>query len=134
MRVNKGGVTLSGAFHTWYEKSHAAEIATWIKGVKDVINLIGVDEHHPSMMLQRSDAIVTRHVEAALVANWATRWVADDIQVSVENGVATLTGEVDIWNQRKQEGDVACSARGAWKVKNKLAVASYHYDWDYFDF
>lgn len=67
-------------------------------------------------------------------ANWSTKWVSDDINVSVKEGIATLTGKVDTWHQRSEAADVAFTTKGVWGVKNKLAVEGYDYDWDAFDY
>jgi len=135
VKAKDGVVTLSGSVHTWYEKYHAGDVASRVRGVKDVINLIGEDDYHPvTTTWEHSTAQVVKEIKKGLNANWTTNSVSDDIDVSVKNGVATLTGEVRTWSQRLEAADVAYTTEGVWEVKNKLSVEGYDYDWDSYDY
>jgi len=134
VKTNDGVVTLSGAVNTWYEKIHAGDVASRVKGVKDVINLISVDFYDSATVKTYSPAQVVKEIKMGLKANWSTWWVANDISVSVKNGVATLTGDVNTWHQRSEAADVAYTTKGVWEVKNKLTVEGYEYEWDDYDY
>jgi osmotically-inducible protein OsmY len=123
--VVNGVVTLSGDVHTWYQKFHAGELAAGVRGVRQVINDIAVARTN-----WESDAELTEKIAKRLTWNWTTWLVHDDIGVTVKNGVATLTGDVNKWSQRKEAGDVAIETPGVWKVDNRLTVKGYDYPWD----
>jgi osmotically-inducible protein OsmY len=53
--------------------------------------------------------------------NWSPLLDADDITLTVDNGIVTLEGTVDTWQDRKSAGHHAGRA-GARSVKNKLKV------------
>jgi hypothetical protein len=60
--------------------------------------------------------------------------VADRIRVGVEDGVATVTGDLDTWDERLEAGNVALGTEGVWKVQNRLTVKGYDYEgekWEY---
>jgi osmotically-inducible protein OsmY len=124
-RVESGIVTLSGNVHTWYQKYHAGEVAAGVRGVRDVINEIAIARTN-----WESDAELTKDIASRLTWNWTTWWVHDDIGVTVKNGVATLTGDVSRWSQRKEAGNVAIHTPGVSKVDNRLTVRGYDYPWD----
>ena len=52
---------------------------------------------------------------------WSPFVDEDEVNVEVEDGVATLTGTVDHWGEWKAAEDNAFDG-GAWKVRNKLEV------------
>jgi osmotically-inducible protein OsmY len=120
-----GIVTLSGRVHTWYQKFHAGELAAGVKGVKQVINEITVARTD-----WKSDAELTKEIKSRLTWNWTTWWVHDDIGITVKDGLATLTGDVNKWSQRKEAGRVVIQTPGIWKLDNRLTVRGYDYPWD----
>ncbi|MCW8985009.1 MAG: BON domain-containing protein [Thermoanaerobaculales bacterium] len=124
-RVVNGIVTLSGNVHTWYQKFHAGEVAAGVRGVRNVINDIVVSRTN-----WETDAELTKDIASRLTWNWTTWRVHDDIGVTVKNGVATLTGDVNKWSQRKEAGNVAIQTPGVWKVDNRLTVRGFDYPWD----
>jgi osmotically-inducible protein OsmY len=124
-RVVNGMVTLSGDVHTWYQKFHAGELAAGVRGVKQVINNIVVARTN-----WETDAELTKNITSRLTWNWTTWLVHDDIGVTVKDGVATLTGDVNRWSQRKEAGNVAIQTPGVWKVDNRLTVRGFDYPWD----
>ena len=56
------------------------------------------------------------------------------IRVGVKDGVATLTGELDTWDERLEAGRVAFGTEGVWKVRNQLTVKDYDYDWEKWEY
>ena len=125
--VKDGVVTLSGDVHTWYEKLHAGEIAGKVKGVKKVYNQITV---YRETARSHSGTVVAKDINKRLKHNWATGSVCDRINVTVKKGVATLTGDVDTWAQRREAENVAFGTEGVWKVDNRLTVKGYDYNWE----
>jgi len=59
--VNKGAVTLKGDVHAWYQRSHARDIASRVRGVSKVINKIGVNDSK-----ERSDSEIADQVRSKL--------------------------------------------------------------------
>ena len=117
----KGHVTLSGDVNTVQEKEHAADVASRVLGVTEVINLITVNR-----TIRRSD----RALKDRLAADWETHPVADRIQVSVKGGVVTLAGDVDTWSESKEAARIASLTYGVWEVLNRLRVKDVDYPWD----
>lgn len=124
-KVNNEVVTLSGNVHTWYEKFHAGDVASRVKGVKKVINNITAQR----TSLKRNAELI-RTIKKRLTWNWTTFSVRDRINVDVYNGVATLTGDVDTWSERREAGHVALLTDGILTVDNMLTVKGYDYPWD----
>jgi osmotically-inducible protein OsmY len=126
-KVDDGVVTLSGEVQSWYDKSHAGDIAARVRGVRDVINDISVK---PAPISEEHSGVkVAKDIENRFWWNWTVHGVRDQIHVSVKKGVATLTGDVDTWAQRREAQTVAFNTKGVWSVKNKLTVNGYHYPW-----
>ncbi len=123
--VNNGVVALSGNVHTWYEKFHAADIASRVKGVKNVINDISAQ-----MTSLKKNAELIRTIKKRIKWNWTTFAVRNKINVNVYNGVATLMGDVNSWSERREAGRVALLTEGIRKVDNLLTVKGYNYPWD----
>ncbi|UCB53454.1 MAG: BON domain-containing protein [Candidatus Zixiibacteriota bacterium] len=59
--------------------------------------------------------------------NYTTSPVPNDIEMTVKNGVAALTGEVNTWAERREAGRVAFHTEGVWEMDNRLTVAGYDY-------
>jgi osmotically-inducible protein OsmY len=118
-------VTLFGSVHDGYQKTHAGIVASRVRGVKKVINDIKVDWER-----SYSDAALTKKIKSRLKWNWSTYWVHNKIHVTVENGVAILTGDVNIWSERIEAGRVAFHTEGIWEVDNQLTVEGFDYPWD----
>jgi osmotically-inducible protein OsmY len=124
-QVKNGVLTLSGVVHTEHEKAHAQEVASRVKGVKQVVNQISVSRVH-----QHSETAVLKAIKQRLKWNWITHRVSDEIEVTVKDGVATLSGEVQTWAQRNEAEQVAFKTAGVWAVDNKLSVQGYDYPWE----
>ena len=125
VEVRKGVVTLSGTVHALWEHDHAKEVASRVAGVSEVLNEIRVtfDQAH-------SDTRLTKEIQSHLKWNWRTFWNHNDIQVKVQNGVATLTGKIPSWGQRQEAGKVAYHTNGIWLVDNRINVDGYGYPWE----
>ena len=105
VRVTDGVATLTGTANDLLAKERAARIAGMVKGVRSVVNQIEV---RPS--LERSDAQVKNDVVAALGADPAAD--AYELGVSVTDGVVSLSGTVDSYQERRLATKVAMGVRG----------------------
>ncbi len=131
VKAADGVVTLSGAVNNWYEKAHAEDVASRIKGVREIVNRIEVNSYRAAKASgDQSAAQVATEIKQGLKTNWSTWSVSDAINVSVADGVATLSGDVDTWRQRSEAADVAFTTKGVWEVRNKLVVDGYDYQWN----
>lgn len=136
-----GAIYLSGTVDSYYEKSHAEDVASRIKGVTTVNNSLTVsypsysyyywpysyyyepyyynrpdsDETWPYV----SDAELKDEIESELF--WSPFVDEDEVNVSMENGVATLTGSVDDWSEYESATENAYEG-GASDVINKLKI------------
>jgi osmotically-inducible protein OsmY len=116
-RVHSGVVTLSGAVHNNAERDHAAEVASRVIGVRQVVNQTIVNWGYDDVALQR-------RIERRLIANAETNWVAKAIRVAVDQGKVTLSGRVNLWSERQAAGRVAFRTYGVRSVDNQLGVIS----------
>jgi osmotically-inducible protein OsmY len=127
VKVNNGIVTLTGNVNTWYQKLHAEEIAEKVKGVRKVVNQI---EIYRETARVHTGTMVANNIKENFKRNWLLREASDRINVTVQNGVVTLSGEVDTWAQRRQAEEVAFNTEGVYKVNNHLQVKGYNYNWE----
>ena len=104
--VNDGVVTLTGHVSTYAEKLAAERAAKRVSGVRAVAQEIKVRYLGEAKLLD--DDIAKR---ALNILQWDVS-VPDNVQVTVENGLVTLTGEVD-WHYQKAAAEVSHSE--AWR-------------------
>lgn len=128
-RVEDGIVTLTGTVPHWYEKTHAVDVAGRVRGVREVVDELRVHRETEMSRIHSGNAVADE-IRSSFKWHWATHWIADRIHVRVEEGVATLTGDVDSWAQRREAGQVAFDTEGVWKVVNRLTVKGYDYEWE----
>jgi len=113
--VLKGQVYLSGAVDYEYEKSRAENIASRANGVINVTNYINVS----SVWTWGSDLEIQKDITTEL---WWSPFVdSDEVKVDVEQGIVTLTGEVNSWTERTIAEENAYEG-GAKDVINKLKI------------
>lgn len=143
VNATNGIVDLYGTVDTYYEKAVIDDIAARTNGVLTVDNNIMVNESHspyaydpylddwyvydydwytytPGVPL-KPDATIEEDIESELF--WSPFVDADDVSVDVDNGIATLTGDVDSWSEFYAAQKNALDG-GAVYVKNKLDVES----------
>jgi osmotically-inducible protein OsmY len=118
IRVKDGIVTLSGDVNTFYEKLHAAEVASRVLGVRNVVNTIEVNR-----VFTFSDNALRQAIKRRLASNAETLWVVDRIKVKVENGRAILEGSVDTWSEYREAARLAFLTEGIRGLDNRMAVA-----------
>lgn len=107
-------VTLSGHVDNILAKDRALKRAMAIKGVRSVVNRITVDAP------DRPDADLKRDVKNALLADPATD--SYELEVKAADGIVTLEGTVDSWQENQLSAAVAKGVRGVEGVRNKIDV------------
>lgn len=136
--VDNGTVTLRGRVKSLYERSEAEEVASRITGVSQIDNLIDVSDNVPTYEAYKiydwdpltfdldfgrdknlSDPVIHERIERQM--HWSPFVNAENVRVSVDHGVATLTGTVNSWYERHDAARDAY-AGGASHVINRLKV------------
>jgi osmotically-inducible protein OsmY len=111
----EGVVTLRGAVNNALAKQRAARLAETVKGVRSVVNRITVE---PPAGLD--DATLKRDVVEALAYDPATE--SYELDVSVTDGVVTLSGTTQSWQEKSLAEQTAMSVRGVTDVRNNISV------------
>jgi osmotically-inducible protein OsmY len=138
--VSHGEVNLYGMVDSNFEKFRADDVAARIHGVTVVDNNLTVEndvfvtddpyvdewdilDFHwyapPDVTTTKSDWEIKKEIADELF--WSPYVDDDDVEISVEDGVATLRGTVDTWSERKAATDNAYEG-GAVLVINKMEV------------
>lgn len=112
-----GKAYLYGAVDSDFDKARAEDVASRVKGVIEVENLLDVREVQP----WKSDRAIKEDVQDQL--DWDGLVDEAKVNVSVDDGVASLTGTVDTWYQYTKAAEDA-RAGGAREVRNDLHVRS----------
>lgn len=115
-----GWVYLSGDVNTSFEKNHAERITEGVKGVVGVDNNLEYDY----LWTWKPDWEIREDVKDQF--QWSVFVDEDDINVSVDNGVVTLTGTVGSWSEKDDAAKNAYQG-GAKDVKNNLVVDYRYY-------
>lgn len=140
--VLSGAALLTGVVDTYFQKAQADDVVSGVKGVAAVYNNLSVsspylpltfapyvDEwnvyHYPWYggytpgFPQQSDQAIQENIEAQL---WWSPFVNEsEVEVTVENAVATLSGDVHSWPSWYAAQDNAFEG-GATGVVNKLNI------------
>jgi osmotically-inducible protein OsmY len=114
VETREGVVTLTGTVGNILAKERAEAIASAIVGVRAIINRIDVKP------VERTDSKLEKAVENALLRDPAT----DSYEVNpvVDNGVVTLTGNVDSWQEKQLCESVVKGVKGVRDVRDNLNV------------
>jgi osmotically-inducible protein OsmY len=112
-----GVVTLSGVADSFATRMAAAEAAWRVAGVQDVINNIIVD---PVLLGMPTDGDIAYDVRYRLDRDLLIP--QGRVEVSVSDGVVTLTGELPRHFQRAAAQNEARTARGVREVKNFITL------------
>ncbi len=138
--ADDGKVTLNGSVDTYFEKGTADDVASRAKGVTTVKNNLEVDygdaltydpyldenyiydydwyDYQPSYTFE-TDAEIKDDISDEM---WWSPFVGEDeVTVSVENGVATLTGTVDSLSEQDAAIENAYEGGATWVV-NKIEI------------
>jgi len=115
--TDHGRVVLTGTADTYGTKVEAEEAAYRVGGVKFVDNDIVVNSTALSL---RADMDIAANIRSALALDYQ---VPDDrISVSVVNGYATLTGNVDWYYQKDAAEDDAAMILGVQGLDDEITV------------
>jgi osmotically-inducible protein OsmY len=129
--VSRGTATVSGKVEESVQRDLAEEIALSINGINRVDNQIEVvrdrDVRRESSAerdfgTRISDATTTATVKSKLLWNRNTEGLA--INVSTENSVVTLEGQVDSDASKQLAERLAANTEGVQQVRNRLDVAA----------
>ena len=116
-----GVVTLHGKVATEAEKAKAEDVARGIEGAKQVKNLLQVVPNSQRAVVERSDDLIKKGVEAAFNAN--RRVNTSGIKVaSVNKGVVLLSGKTKSLEAYLESVEVANAVRGVRRVSTEVDV------------
>ena len=140
VEVKDGVVHLKGSVDSYFEKAKAEDVAFRARGVTEVKNNLAVTNpvamsYNPyihdwsiheytwygdsATVTSKSDLQITEDIKNEL--RWSPFIDLDDVNISVDNGIATLTGTVDSWNEYYAARENALEG-GAITVVNKINV------------
>jgi len=105
-------VTLNGNVDNLLVKEQAENIALTVKGVKGIINLIDLEDKNIS------DSELKENVETALLQNPSTE--SYEVNIDVNDGQVTLSGEVDSWQEKNLAEKVAKGVDGIHTLNNNI--------------
>lgn len=116
--VDDGTVTLSGFVRTYVEKCRAEEVVKRVKGVRAIAELLEV--RPVGSHLTAADEIARR---AADLLRWHATVPSDTVQVKVEDGWVTLSGQVQ-WNHERSAAEATIRHLvGVRGVLNQIKIA-----------
>ncbi|MGC9324685.1 MAG: BON domain-containing protein [Desulfomonilia bacterium] len=115
VKTEDGVAVLSGIVDNIRAKDRATLVAESIRGVRSVVNRITVSP--PEKV---KDSEIQENVKRILLYDPATD--SYDIKVKVDDGVVTLTGNVDSWQERKLAGTVAKGVSGVVGLNSDILV------------
>lgn len=110
--VTKGWVTLTGSVHWHYQHDAAADAVRTLWGVIGVSNQITIK---PTLDASNIKA----DIEIALNRSWFS---PENISVTTRDGMVTLSGAVEYWDERALAGTTAWAAPGVTAVTNNIRV------------
>jgi len=137
--VFSGTAYLRGAVDSYFEKSQAEDVASRVGGVVAVRNNLVVEgdgaspvydpylggvylydrKYHPGSYPLKTDAQMEEDIKNEFW--WSPLVDAEDIKVSVDDGIATLEGKVDWWSEVQAAVANAYQGGAIW-VRNKLEL------------
>ena len=117
VEVKDGVVTLAGQVDSYSEKWNAERAAQRVPGVKAMTTELKV---HLTSLSQRTDADIAAAVKNVL--EWTSSLPAGAIQVMVEGGWVTLSGDVDWHFQRQATRDSVRHLLGVTGVSDQISL------------
>lgn len=118
--VKNGVVHLYGTVPTYFQKVTAGQDAERIKGVRQVVNDLVV-----TLVTPWTDQEIANAVRANLARDVRISH-PEEIQVTVVNGVVTLSGKVGSYAEKFDAADDAWTAPGVVDVVNNITVVPPH--------
>lgn len=110
-----GKLYVSGEVNTHFDKSRIDAVLADVPGVREIVNRTSVD----AVWKEKADEEILEDSNRRL--NWSPFLDPEQIAVTVDDGVVTLSGKVDTWHEQKAATRHAYQA-GARRVRNKLNV------------
>lgn len=117
--VKNGVVTLSGHVDTYPDRWAAQKAAQSVAGVKAIANEIAINL---PLDARRSDSEVAAAALTALESNQILP--ADALQIAVQDGWITLSGQVKWWYQKNAAENSLRYLRGVRGISNKINIKS----------
>ncbi|MGK7395228.1 MAG: BON domain-containing protein [Candidatus Cyclobacteriaceae bacterium M3_2C_046] len=114
--VEDGLVTLEGAVKSYWRKMQAEELAQSVKGVIKVLNKLTVVPNKDVV-----DEVVADDIVNALDRNQNVK--VNDIDVKVQDGIVTLSGQVSDWPTRQNIYRTALYTRGVVDIKDHISIS-----------
>jgi len=117
--VENGVVTLTGTVNNYAKKAEARQAAQNVLGVKSVIEKMDVvfDARH-----QKTDSEITAEIINAFKWHWDIP--NDNVSVKVEEGLVTLSGELE-WNYQKEAAQKTVSNLiGVKGISNEICIVT----------
>lgn len=114
VNTEEGVVKLTGSVDNILARDRAVQIAMAVRGVTAVIDEIKVDAPY------RSDYALKSDVEEALLKDPATDLYKVDVHA--DNGIVTLDGKVDSWQEKQLAEFVTKGVNGVKDVINNISV------------
>ena len=115
--VENGVVTLSGHVVSYVEKLAAEAATRRVKGVRGIAEDIKV--RYPSDKKTADDEITKRALD---ILRWSIGAPCSSLQVTVQDGLVTLGGQVDWQYQRIAAADAVRSLTGVVGVLNNITI------------
>jgi osmotically-inducible protein OsmY len=115
--VDEGVVTLTGHVGSYTERLAAEKAVKRVKGVRAIAEEIEI--RFPNDKKTSDDQIAKRALD---VIAWDSTIPKDKIQVKVQNGFVTLTGEVDWFYQRDDAEAAVRKLTGVKGLSNEIKV------------
>jgi osmotically-inducible protein OsmY len=112
-----GVITLSGHVGSYAEKLAAERATKRVAGVRGVAQEIEV--RYPNDKKTADDQIAKRALD---VITWNTTLPKESVQVRVQNGWVTLSGQVDWWYQRSMAESSVKRLSGVTGITNSITV------------
>jgi osmotically-inducible protein OsmY len=119
VEVKDGIVTLAGHVGSYLEKWEAQRAAQRVSGVKALA--VEMDVSLPGSSA-RNDVDIAR--AASNVLQWSTYWPEDQVNVLVENGWISLSGELDWEYQREAAERSVRGLMGVIGISNQIVLKS----------
>jgi osmotically-inducible protein OsmY len=124
-----GWITLSGRVNNSFEKDMAEQVVSGVKGVTGILNNLDYDYEWS----WKPDWVLREDIKDELY--WSPFVDEEQVSITVDRGVVTLTGNVETWTERLEAGKNAWEA-GAKDVRNRLTVTyrfygPYPYYWQF---
>jgi len=139
VKVDRGNVTLNGQVDDYFRKWEAGDIAVKVNGVVGIKNNLQVNYKERSYKYpyydwdpvyydydykpqNKTDAQLTKDIEYGM--KWSPFVDADNVKVTVKNGIVTLSGTVRSWFAATKAANEAYEA-GAHEVINNLKFSGF---------